>query len=290
MKNQWGIIVPIFFAFTAALQAQNVHDEQAIRSFARAFMEAYNRQNVEALKTMYTDDVVCTLSGRSTPISAVEQVGESFRGRFTREDVTLLVRQDSIVWLDSENKLVDIGVYEAYGKTYVYDIPFRNQSAYRNTIVKENGKWKIAESVVNELPKENRNVNTNSSFLTFNHVALSVKDVNRSAVFYDSVLGLGEIVNRTKKEGIRWFSLGQDKELHLISGIGNRVRINKAVHFALTTPHFDQLVEVLRQKKIPFSDWPGTPNVVSIGPDGINQIFFQDPDGYWIEVNSVAQK
>jgi len=52
---------------------------------------------------------------------------------------------------------------------------------------------------------------------SFNHLALSVKDVNRSAAFYASVLKLPEIVNRTKIEGIRWFVLADGKELHLIS-------------------------------------------------------------------------
>ena len=41
---------------------------------------------------------------------------------------------------------------------------------------------------------------------------------------------------------------------------------------------------------VTYSDWPGTPNTINIRADGIKQIFFQDPDGYWIEVNNVAQK
>ncbi len=52
---------------------------------------------------------------------------------------------------------------------------------------------------------------------TFNHIALSVKDVDRSADFYKKVLNLNEITNKTKIEGIRWLSLGEGKELHLIS-------------------------------------------------------------------------
>jgi len=42
--------------------------------------------------------------------------------------------------------------------------------------------------------------------LTFNHLALSVKDVNRSAEFYRNVLGLTEIANRARLDGVRWFS------------------------------------------------------------------------------------
>ncbi len=126
--------------------------------------------------------------------------------------------------------------------------------------------------------------------LTFNHMALSVRDVNRSADFYKNILGLQEITNRAKMEGIRWFSLGEGKELHLISIVKDTVIINKAVHLALTTTNFDNLLKVLSANNIVYSDWPGTVNKVNIRADGIKQVFFQDPNGYWIEVNSVGQK
>ncbi len=125
---------------------------------------------------------------------------------------------------------------------------------------------------------------------TFNHFALSVKNLDESATFYAAVLGLQEITNKTKIEDIRWFSLGEGKELHLISFLKDPVTINKAVHLALTTSNFDAFIKTLEAKKIPFSDWPGTANKVNIRADGIKQIYFQDPNGYWIEVNSVGQK
>ena len=126
--------------------------------------------------------------------------------------------------------------------------------------------------------------------MVFNHVALSVKDVNVSADFYQHVFNLEEIVNRTKMDGIRWFSLGEGKELHLVSILKSDVTINKAVHFALTTPTFDAFVANLENMNIPYSSWPGEDNKITIRADGIKQIYLQDPDGYWIEVNSVAQK
>lgn len=126
--------------------------------------------------------------------------------------------------------------------------------------------------------------------MVFNHVALSVKDVGVSADFYKNVLNLNEIVNRTEMDGIRWFSLGEDKELHLVSVIKSDVTINKAVHFALTTPTFDAFVANLEKMNIPYSSWPGEENKITIRADGIKQIYLQDPDGYWIEVNSVGQQ
>jgi catechol 2,3-dioxygenase-like lactoylglutathione lyase family enzyme len=123
----------------------------------------------------------------------------------------------------------------------------------------------------------------------FNHLALSVKDPDRSAAFYKAVLHLEEITNKSRVEGIRWLSLGEGKELHLISIIPSPVTINKAVHLALSTTGFDAFIQTLEKLNIPYSDWPGTPGKINIRADGIKQVFFQDPDGYWVEVNSVGE-
>jgi lactoylglutathione lyase len=126
--------------------------------------------------------------------------------------------------------------------------------------------------------------------LTVNHLAISVKDVNVSADFYARVLKFQEITNRSKFEGVRWFSIGEGKELHLISMVKESVSLNKAIHLAFTTPDFDAFVAMLEKFQINYSDWPGAPNKVNVRADGMKQVFFQDPDGYWLEVNSVAAK
>lgn len=128
---------------------------------------------------------------------------------------------------------------------------------------------------------------SNKFKFSFNHLALCVKDVNRSAAFYKNVLQLTEITNRTKMEGIRWFSFGESKELHLISILKEDFKTNKADHLALSTPDFDAFIKKLGEMNIPYSDWPGALHTVNKRADGVKQIYFQDPDGNWIEINSV---
>lgn len=124
--------------------------------------------------------------------------------------------------------------------------------------------------------------------IIFNHVALSVKDVDRSADFYSTVLHLKEIRNETRNPDIRWFSLGADKELHLIASVKKRFKINKAIHFAITISNYDAFIAHLQAKGISYSSWQGQRDKISLRPDGIRQVYVQDPDGHWIEINSVA--
>jgi lactoylglutathione lyase len=131
--------------------------------------------------------------------------------------------------------------------------------------------------------------NTETFTLKLDHMALSVKDLDRSVDFYKNVLKLSEITNLTKKEGIRWVSLGDGKELHLVSTIKGPVTINKAVHLAFKVTNFDALITKLQNLNITYSDWPGKLDTITVRADGIKQIYIQDPDGYWIEINSVEK-
>ncbi len=120
---------------------------------------------------------------------------------------------------------------------------------------------------------------------SFNHIALSVKDVNESVEFYQKVLQLEEIKNTASESKTRWLSFNEGKQLHLIPRPNFEIKINKAVHFALSTSDLDSLITNLNELQIDFSDWLDIPNKVYIRKDGIKQIYFQDPNGYWIEIN-----
>lgn len=122
--------------------------------------------------------------------------------------------------------------------------------------------------------------------LSFNHIALSVKDVDESVAFYQKVLQLKEIKNTASNSKTRWLTFNEGIQLHLIPRPHSEIKTNKAFHFALSTSDLDSLIAHLKELKIEFSDWLDVPNNVYIRNDGIKQIYFQDPNGYWIEINN----
>ena len=74
--------------------------------------------------------------------------------------------------------------------------------------------------------------------------------------------------------------------MHLIPYSSEEIKINKAVHFALTTEDISSFTKHLKALKIDYSDWRDTPNKDYVRKDGIQQVYLQDPDGYWIKVNN----
>ena len=117
------------------------------------------------------------------------------------------------------------------------------------------------------------------------HYAINVSDLQRSVNFYQSVFGIKEVHNGTGKPHIRWFRLGDQQELHIISVENLKLQIPKGVHLALTTADVSVFIKHLETLEITYYDWPGNKGSVSIRPDKVKQIYIQDPDGYWIEIN-----
>lgn len=135
-----------------------------------------------------------------------------------------------------------------------------------------------------DIKVKERPQDTSLSF-AMDHYAINVTDLERSVNFYQDLFDIKEIKNGTELDHIRWFRLGASEELHIIKVDSLDKKIPKGVHLALRTGDFKRFRESVTNKNIPYSDWPGKENAVSLRPDGVHQLYIQDPDGYWIEIN-----
>lgn len=111
-----------------------------------------------------------------------------------------------------------------------------------------------------------------------NHVALHVKDLEKSSELYSTVLRLERIPRPAFAFPGAWFRLGELQELHLI-GERNEPVIshNRGNHFALRTDNLQ-----------PWQDHFAKQGIEIRGPvrrpDGAMQIFIRDIDGHVIEL------
>ena len=106
--------------------------------------------------------------------------------------------------------------------------------------------------------------------------------------FYSKVFGLTEIpVPDNLAIDHRWFQMNDGAQLHLIEKEMVGFKKDKNIHLCLSTQNLGGFVEHLKVLKIDFYDWTGNKNSVTDSrSDGVKQIYIQDPEGYWIEVNN----
>jgi len=117
----------------------------------------------------------------------------------------------------------------------------------------------------------------------FNHIALYVVDLKRSAAFYRNIIG-GEIIDDPFRDDRHvWLKIGEHTQLHLIAGGPPPEPGN--FHFAFAVPSVEEFIVRLTNAGIGYDDGHDAPNKIRLRPDGVKQIYFRDPDGYWIEVN-----
>jgi len=82
-----------------------------------------------------------------------------------------------------------------------------------------------------------------------------------------------------------FFAIGNNQQLHLARGETDEIKLEKSIHIAFAVTDFDRYLSFLNDIGVAYSNFEGDSNQYQTRPDGVKQIYLQDPDGYWIEIN-----
>jgi lactoylglutathione lyase len=119
-----------------------------------------------------------------------------------------------------------------------------------------------------------------------NHTAIFVKDLKTTKAFYEGVLGLDTIPEPFHDGKHVWYNLGfPGVSMHVIQGATDKKEYYKNQHTCFSLESVEAFTKILQKNNIPFEDVAGKKNTITTRVDGVKQIWLQDPDGYWIEVN-----
>ena len=117
-----------------------------------------------------------------------------------------------------------------------------------------------------------------------NHIALYVVDLPKSAAFYKDVLQLPEIPEPFKDGKHVWLRIGPHSQLHLIQG--NKAQDHDInTHLAFSVRNLAKFMEHLDKLNVRYGNWKGEVKQITPRPDGVKQVYLQDPDNFWLEVN-----
>lgn len=119
----------------------------------------------------------------------------------------------------------------------------------------------------------------------FSHQTIFVTDLNRSADFYEKVLQLKRIPEPFHDGKHVWFRISEHGQLHVVSGAKEDISHDINIHLAFSVASMEAFTRHLDQNKVKYGNWAGTTKEPQVRPDKVKQVYLQDPDGYWIEIN-----
>ena len=121
-----------------------------------------------------------------------------------------------------------------------------------------------------------------------NHIALHVVDLEKSTRFYRDMIGLDTIPEPFHDGKHTWFRIGESTQLHLIQGAQGPIQPDKNTHLCFSVVSLSDFIARLKKGKIVYENWVGEKYQVTVRVDGVKQVYFQDPDRHWIEINDAA--
>lgn len=117
------------------------------------------------------------------------------------------------------------------------------------------------------------------------HVALYVNNLKKSADFYRDVMELKEISEPFHDGKHVWLRTGEHSQLHLIQGAAEITQHDINSHFAYHVANLADFTKHLDSLNVKYGNWKQDSKNPQLRPDGVKQVYLQDPDNIWIEVN-----
>lgn len=118
-----------------------------------------------------------------------------------------------------------------------------------------------------------------------NHVAIYVVDLEKSKAYYNEVFQLDTIPEPFHDGKHAWYSIAPGVAMHVIQGAEKPREYYLNNHTCFSVPSVEAFIEKIKARNMEWFNSKGVKGIVTTRIDGVKQIWVNDPDGYWIEVN-----
>jgi len=118
-----------------------------------------------------------------------------------------------------------------------------------------------------------------------NHTAIYVVNAKVSAAFYQNIFGLDTIAEPFHDGRHAWLKIAPGVAMHIIEGASTSKDYYKNHHTCFSVSDIELFTNILSQHAIKWEDRDGKKQAITTRVDGVHQLWLQDPDGYWLEVN-----
>ena len=119
----------------------------------------------------------------------------------------------------------------------------------------------------------------------FSHQTIFVTDLDRAANFYEKVMELKRIPEPFHDGKHVWFRISEHGQLHVVSGAKEDIPHDINIHMAFSVPSMEAFTKHLDEMNVKYGNWAQNDKTPQLRPDKVKQVYLQDPDGYWIEIN-----
>ncbi|HEY3406138.1 MAG TPA: VOC family protein [Ohtaekwangia sp.] len=122
-----------------------------------------------------------------------------------------------------------------------------------------------------------------------NHTAIYVMDLKASVNFYHNILGLDTVPEPFHDGKHAWLKTGPGSTMHIIQGATEKKEYYKNQHTCFSVASVEAFAALLKKNNMVWEDRDGAKNSITKRVDGVKQLWLQDPDGYWVEINDAKE-